>query len=71
MINLNPSDSDFQDDKKSQKSFLEIIEDLAIRQKSNSPQNYAGQRTDLSSISINDYPEVESTEPDNLKRSKS
>ncbi len=61
------SDSGFHIDKESQKSFLEIIEDLAIRQKINSPQNYVGQGTDLSSISLKDYPEIETTEQTSQK----
>lgn len=56
------SDSDQPGEGKSPKSFLEIIEDLAIRQKSNLPDNRGIQRTDLSAISIEDYKEVETGE---------
>jgi hypothetical protein len=44
------------------KSFLESIEGLALRQKSNSPDNTVIHGTELSNLSIDDYPEVESTE---------
>ena len=49
-------------DKDSEKSFLENIEDLARRQKSSLPDNYAGQINDLSTISPDNYPEVVSSE---------
>jgi len=50
------------DDEKSQKSFLEIIEDLAIRQKSNLPDNYSGQKNSLADITPDDYAEIETNE---------
>ena len=53
------SDSDTGREEKSQKSFLDIIEDLAIRQKSDLPDNYGRPVSDLSSISIKNYQEVE------------
>ena len=56
------NDSDTGKEDKSQKSFLDIIEDLAIRQKSNLPDNYGRPVTDLSSISIKNYQEVETNE---------
>jgi hypothetical protein len=58
------TDSDTPMDEKSQKSFLEIIEDLAVRQKSNLPDNYAGQRTGLSI-------EKKSANPSEIKLTKS
>ncbi|MBE0676485.1 MAG: ATP-dependent helicase, partial [Bacteroidales bacterium] len=42
-------------------SFLDIIEGLGIRQRSNSFNNYEGQKTDLNSVSINDYQAAESS----------
>src|SRR5512140_81578 len=55
-------DPDQQKEERSQKSFLEIIEDLAIRQKESLPDNYNRPKTDLSDISASDYPEVGSNE---------
>jgi DNA helicase-2/ATP-dependent DNA helicase PcrA len=49
-------------DKDSDKSFLENIEDLAKRQRDSLQENNAGQSTDLSAISAEDYPEVVSSE---------
>lgn len=49
------------------KSFLEIIEDLAIRQKNEIQQNYTGRRNDLSEITAADFAEVESSEQINRK----
>ena len=48
-------------------SFLDSIEGLALRQKSNSPDNTAAHGSEFSNLSINDYPEVESTERTNKK----
>ncbi len=56
------SGSDFPGDDVSKESFLGFIEGLALRHKNDSPEIYAGQRTDLSNISINDYSGVEPTE---------
>jgi DNA helicase-2/ATP-dependent DNA helicase PcrA len=57
-------DADRQDDSDSNDSFFDLIEGLALRHKSSmSDMNPAG-GTDLSGVSISDYPEVESTEPD-------
>jgi len=49
-------------DKDSDRSFLENIEDLAKRQRDSLQENNAGQSTDLSAISSEDYPEVVSSE---------
>ena len=59
---IQPSESDSSDDEKSQGSFLESVEGLAIRQKSSSSDSTGVLRTDLPGISIDNYPEVESTE---------
>jgi len=48
-------------------SFLESIEGLALRQKDNSPDNTGVHITELSGLTINDYPEVESTEKTDKK----
>jgi len=57
-----PSETDFSNDEKSKKSFLDSIENLALRQKSNSPDNTGTLSTDLSNLSIDDYQEAESSE---------
>jgi len=59
---IQPSESDTSDDEKSQGSFLESVEGLAIRQKNSSSDSTGVLRTDLPGISIDNYPEVESTE---------
>jgi DNA helicase II / ATP-dependent DNA helicase PcrA len=56
------SDPGSSGDNISNDSFLSFIEGLAVRHKTDSPEIYGGQRTDLSNISINDYPGVEPTE---------
>ncbi|MFZ0280613.1 MAG: UvrD-helicase domain-containing protein, partial [Bacteroidales bacterium] len=60
-------DSEHRKDENPQKSFLDIIEDLAIRQKSNLPDNYGRPVRDLSAISIDDYQVVGSNERLNKK----
>jgi len=57
-----PSETDSSNNEKSQGSFLESVEGLAIRQKSSSSDSTGVLRTDLPGISIDNYPEVESTE---------
>jgi DNA helicase-2/ATP-dependent DNA helicase PcrA len=64
---VNTSGSGFSDDEISKNSFLESIEGLAILQKENSPDNTGVYSTELSKLSINDYPEVESTEKTDKK----
>ena len=59
---IQPSESDTSDDEKSQGSFLESVEGLAIRQKNSSSDSTGVRSTDLPGISIDNYPEVESTE---------
>ena len=59
---IQPSESDTSDDEKSQGSFLESVEGLAIRQKNSSSDSTGVLRTDLPGISIDNYSEVESTE---------
>lgn len=59
---IQPSESDSSDDEKSQGSFLESVEGLAIRQKNSSSDSTGVRSTDLPGISIDNYPEVESTE---------
>ncbi len=50
------------DDKSPGGSFLDNIEELAIRQKSVSPEGNSAKNTDLENITIDDYPETDSTE---------
>jgi DNA helicase-2/ATP-dependent DNA helicase PcrA len=57
-----PSETDSSNDEKSRESFLESVEGLAIRQKNSSTDNIGVRSTDLPGISIDNYPEVESTE---------
>ena len=59
-------DTDNTEDFK-RESFLESIEGLALRQKDNSPDNTGVHITELSGLTINDYPEVESTEKTDKK----
>ncbi|TFG42735.1 MAG: ATP-dependent helicase, partial [Bacteroidia bacterium] len=59
---LQLSDNDSSDGEKSEESFLASIESLALRQKSNFPENTGVRNTELSNLSIGDYPEVESTD---------
>jgi DNA helicase-2/ATP-dependent DNA helicase PcrA len=56
------SGSDSSDGDISKDSFLGFIEGLALRNKNDSPEIYSRQGTDLSNISIDDYPGVEPTE---------
>jgi len=56
------SGSDSSGSNISNESFLGFIEGLALRHKNDSPEIYSMQRSDLSSISINDYPGIEPTE---------
>jgi DNA helicase II / ATP-dependent DNA helicase PcrA len=56
------SETNPADDKTSGKSFLDSIESLAIRQRSGFPENLAVRTTELPDITINDYPEVESSD---------
>ena len=57
-----PSETDSSNDEKSSESFLESVEGLAIRQKSSSSDSTGVRSNDLPGISIDNYPEVESTE---------
>ena len=59
---IQPFDNDSSNDEKSEKSFLDSIESLALSQKINFPENSGIRSTELSNLSIDDYPEVESTE---------
>lgn len=59
---IQPFDNDSSNDEKSEKSFLDSIESLALSQKINFPENSGVRSTELSNLSIDDYPEVESTE---------
>jgi DNA helicase II / ATP-dependent DNA helicase PcrA len=59
---IQPFDNDSSNDEKSEKSFLDSIENLALNQNSNFPENTGVRSTELSNLSIDDYPEVESTE---------
>ncbi len=59
---IQPFDNDSSNDEKSEKSFLDSIENLALSQKSNFSENTGIRSTELSNLSIDDYPEVESTE---------
>jgi DNA helicase-2/ATP-dependent DNA helicase PcrA len=60
--NTQPSGTDSSDDETSKNSFLESVEGLALRQKNNSPDILSVKNTELSKISIDDYPEVESSD---------
>ena len=62
-----PSLTNSSNDEKSRESFLESVEGLAIRQKSISPDNTVIHGSELSNLSIDDYPEVESTEKTDKK----
>jgi DNA helicase-2/ATP-dependent DNA helicase PcrA len=59
---IQPFDNDSSNDEKSEKSFLDSIENLALSQNSNFAENTGIRSTELSNLSIDDYPEVESTE---------
>jgi DNA helicase-2/ATP-dependent DNA helicase PcrA len=59
---IQPSDNDSSNDEKSVKSFLDSIESLALNQKINSTENAGVRSSELSNLTIDDYPEVESTE---------
>jgi DNA helicase-2/ATP-dependent DNA helicase PcrA len=53
-----------QDDNNSERSFFDLIEGLALRQKSSSSAINPAAGADLSHVSMSDYQEVESTEPE-------
>lgn len=59
---LRSPESDPPLNEKSQKNFLDIIEELALSQKNDLPQGYTKPGTDLSDISPDDYPEIETNE---------
>ena len=59
---IQPFENDSSNEEKSDKSFLDSIEGLALRQKANLPENTGVRSTDLSALSIDDYPEAESSE---------
>lgn len=59
---IQPFDNDSSNEEKSEKSFLDSIESLALSQKSNFSENAGIRSSELSNLSIEDYPEVESTE---------
>src|SRR5512136_1814844 len=55
------SEKGLHQDEKSGKSFLDSIESLAIKQQNSSSHDLAVKNTELPDISVNDYPEVESS----------
>ncbi len=59
---IQPFDNDSSNGEKPEKSFLDSIEDLALRQKSNLSENAPIRSSELSDLSIDDYPEAESSE---------
>ena len=59
---IQPFDNDHSNEEKPEKSFLDSIEDLAIRQKSNLSENAVIRSTELQDLSIDDYPGAGSTE---------
>ena len=59
---LKKRDNDDRENDSSGKSFLEIIEDLALRQKSSSPEVYSPRRTGIGEITPDDYPLIEPDE---------
>jgi DNA helicase II / ATP-dependent DNA helicase PcrA len=56
------SETGSSDEDISKKSFFDLIEDLALRHKEDSREISPGQGSDLSTVSINEYPEVEQTD---------
>ena len=56
-----PSDSEIPKDGNSAESFLDLVGDLALRQKINSSPYTDQPGTDLTNITLNDFPEVDST----------
>jgi len=56
------SDSELVNDDNSSETFLDIIGNLAIKQKVNSSNFLDQPRTDLTTISLKDFPKIESTE---------
>jgi DNA helicase-2/ATP-dependent DNA helicase PcrA len=56
------SDQESPKDENSPESFLDMVGELAIRQRTNSPAFTQHTETDLSNISIKDYSETDSTE---------
>jgi DNA helicase II / ATP-dependent DNA helicase PcrA len=56
------SDAEKSKDDNSAEAFLDLVGDLALRQKMGSPLYTDRPGTDLTTISINDFPEIESTE---------
>ena len=62
-----PSQTDSTKDEKLKKSFLESIEELAIRQKDNNRDNKIERSSELSELTINDYPGIDSTEKTDKK----
>jgi DNA helicase-2/ATP-dependent DNA helicase PcrA len=62
-----PSDSELLNDENSGEAFLDIIRNLAIKQKIK-PSVYLDQpKTDLTTISLKDFPEIKSTEQTSKK----
>lgn len=59
---IEPFDKDSSNDDKSEQSFLDSIESIALSHKSNSPENTVIRNTELPYLSVEDYPEIESTE---------
>ncbi len=59
---IQPFNNDSSNKGKPEKSFLDSIEELALRQKSNLSENAAIRSTELSDLSIDDYPGAGSTE---------
>ena len=59
---IQPYNNDFSNEEKPEKSFLDSIEDLALRQKSNLSENAAIRSTELPDLSIDDYPAAGSSE---------
>jgi len=59
---IQPFDNVSPGREKPEKSFLDSIEDLALRQKSNLSENAATRSTELSDLTIDDYTGAESTE---------
>ena len=62
-----PSGNALPDDEKSPESFLDTIGDLAIRQRVNSLPYADHPGTDLTTVSLKDFPEIESTEQTSKK----
>ena len=60
--NSLPSDSEIPKDGNSADSFLDLVGDLAMRQKIRSSSYTDQPGTDLTTITLNDFPEVDSTE---------